>query len=68
MNPEDLKIEYWPPRDKGGQQVGYISKGVKVTHAPTGLVAICDCARSQLKNKNIATQMIEYGLSFLKEQ
>jgi len=38
---------------------------VRVTHVPTGLVAVCENERSQLKNKKIALSMIEWGLSEL---
>ena len=65
MNESDLKIEPYPAISKGGQYVGVVRTGVKVTHLPTGLIAISDCERSQLKNKNIAIGMIEYGLAII---
>lgn len=65
MNEADLKIETYPVISPGGQHVGVVRSGVKVTHLPTGLIAISDCERSQLKNKNVATGMIEYGLAIV---
>lgn len=65
MNESDLKIESYPVISPGGQRVGVIRSGVKVTHVPTGLIAISDCERSQLKNKNVAMGMIEYGLAII---
>ena len=65
MNESDLKIEPYPPASKGGQHVNIFSTAIKVTHVPTGLIAISECERSQLKNKNIAMQMIEYGLELI---
>lgn len=62
MNKSDLKIELYPTTTAGGQQVSIVRAGVKVTHVPTGLVAICEYERSQLRNKNVAVGMIEYGL------
>lgn len=59
---EDLIIEMWPPRSVGGQQVG-IATGVKVTHTPTNLIAICATERSQHRNKQIAIDMILGGLT-----
>jgi protein subunit release factor A len=68
MNESDLKIEPYPPISKGGQHVGVVRTAIKVTHVPTGLIAISECERSQLKNKNIAMGMIEYGLALINYQ
>lgn len=65
MNDADLKIESGYPKHPGGQSVGMPTPAVRVTHVPTGLVAVCDFERSQLKNKRIAMAMIEYGLAEL---
>ena len=59
---ETLKIEMYPYVSPGGQQVSVVRTGVKITHIPTGTVAICEHARSQIKNKNIALKMIETAL------
>lgn len=59
--PEDLLIEAYNPRP-GGQQAG-VRTGVKVTHLPTGLVAISEADRSQHRNKDIALHMILGGLT-----
>ena len=55
---EDLKVECWPHRQKGGQHVGGGPVGVKVTHLPSGVEAFCETARSQHINKLIALDMI----------
>lgn len=65
MNESDLKIETYPVISSGGQHVSVVRSGVKVTHLPTGLIAISDCERSQLRNKNLAMGMIEYGLAII---
>ncbi len=62
MNPEDLKIETYPIIPKGGQKVSYDIRGVKITHIPSELVAICTIERSQMKNRDVAIAMIEAGL------
>lgn len=56
-------IEAYPPMPTGGQYVVSMQSGIKVTHEPTGLVAIADCARSQHINRQIAFDMIEGGLT-----
>jgi protein subunit release factor A len=40
-----------------------ISYGIQVIHNPTGLQAIVNTERSQLKNKKVAESMIEWGLT-----
>lgn len=58
----DLKFECDPDRKRGGQHVGGVSTTVRVTHIPTGITAMCGTERSQHKNRNVATDMIEYAL------
>lgn len=60
--PEDLRVESYDPHPPGGQRVG-VRSGVKVTHLPSGLVAICETERSQHRNRLIAVAMLEGGLT-----
>ena len=62
MKLENLRIETLTLPDMGGQHVGLISRGVKVTHIPTGLTASCDTERSQIKNRDVAISRLEWGL------
>ena len=55
----EWSIEIWPPRQVGGQHVGPGPSGVKITHNPSGLVAIAVDERSQHRNKQIAVAMLE---------
>lgn len=66
MNEDDLIIEAYPPIITGGQKVTVSRCGVKVTHKPSGLIAICETERSQYANKIIAIEMIEYGLTKIR--
>lgn len=59
---QEYIIEHYPTTKIGGQHVGKVSAGIKVTHKPSGLIAICDIERSQTKNRDIAIAMIEAGL------
>lgn len=63
MNPEDLTVEAWPPRQKGGQHVGTGPSGVKITHIPSGIVACVSIGRSQFINREIAINMIEAAIT-----
>ena len=59
----DLKVEViQPPRSQGGQHVGYTTTPIKVTHIPTGIVAVVEC-RSQHKARAVAIEMIEAALT-----
>lgn len=68
MNESELLIEPHPPARTGGQYVGIVSSAVQVTHIRTELTVICSHERSQVRNKNFALQMIEYGLTLLKNE
>jgi protein subunit release factor A len=63
MNPEDLTIETYPYPTKGGQHVNDARCGVKITHIPSGLVAISEAGRAQFINRDVALAMIEAGLN-----
>ena len=60
---EDLLIEKYPPTPLGGQHVGTGPNGIKITHVPSGLIAICEMSRSSHFNKQIAMDMILGGLT-----
>lgn len=63
MKPDSLRIEAINPTPKGGQHVGVPHYVIKVTHIPTGLSASCGTERSQMRNKDVAISMLEWGLS-----
>jgi peptide chain release factor 2 len=59
-------VELIKPPDESGLKVGTMICSVRVTHKPTGLMAGCGYERSQLKNREIAYAMIEWGLVSVK--
>jgi len=65
FNPEDVTVALWHPAKRGGMQCGgnAISKGVMVTHVPTGIVITCDDHRSQHKNRSSALEQLHDVLS-----
>ena len=59
----DLLVEIYPDqKSAGGQHVG-VPRGIKITHVPSGLVAICECERSQFHNLAVAKEMILGGIT-----
>jgi protein subunit release factor A len=68
MNHDDLKIETYPYVQKGGQHVNDARCGVKITHIPSGLVAISEAGRAQFINRDVALAMIEAGLNKLNDK
>ncbi len=62
IDPDDLQIDIFHSSGHGGQNVQKVATAIRITHVPTGIVAVCQDERSQFKNKQKAMSVLRSRL------
>ncbi|MCL1985344.1 MAG: peptide chain release factor-like protein [Betaproteobacteria bacterium] len=63
-----IRVESFRSPGKGGQNVNKVETGIRITHVPTGLVAMSVTARTQAANKKLALERLREKIAWHNDE